>query len=228
MLCLSVAAQNEPSAFISAKNLSVGAQFAHADLNSDNTELFLLINPVSAKGQATLIAPSVEYAYQDDRALGLRFSYLHACAQLDQLTLNLLNDGLQFSLPDMNAHISTYGGTLYHRNYFGLDRRNLLAAYAEVGLNLTGGRSDFGDGSAYSTSFKAGLTFSPGLIFFVMDNVAASCSVSMGGMSYRSVRCYSDGRETGHRAKFGSRFGLDLLGINFGISFYLGNLLNQV
>lgn len=227
-LCLTLAAQNEPSTFIPAKNISAGAQFAYTDLNTDNTELYLLIHPVSAKGQATLIAPFVEYAYRDDRALGLRFSYLNACAQLDHLTLDLLNDGLQLSLSDMSAHICSYGGTLYHRNYFGLDRRNLLAAFAEVGLNLTGDRSDFGDGSAYSSSFKAGLTFSPGLIFFVMDHVAASCSVSMGGVSYRSVKCYSNGVETGHRAKFGSRFGLDLLGINFGISFYLSNLLNQV
>lgn len=221
-LCLSAAAQDDPqpSAFIPGGSFSAGAQIAYAQLDSDNSEIFLLVNPVTARGSATLVAPFAEYSYRDDRSIGLRLSYLGASARLDDLTLDLLNEGLQFSVSDMSARLNSFGGALYHRNYFGIDRRNRLAAFAEFALSLSGGRSDFGSDGEYSSSFKAGLSFSPGLMFFIMNNVAASCSVSMGGLSYNSVKCYSDGTGTGHRSKFGSRFGLDLLGINFGVSFH--------
>lgn len=208
-------------AFIPAHSKAAGAQFAHVSFDSRDSELLLLLNPMTASGSASVVAPFVEYAYSDDKSFGLRVNWFSANALLDDLTLDLLNEGLQFSVDNIEGGMRTLGGSVFHRKYFGLDDKNRLAAFTEVALTLSRGRSSFGFADTFTNTLKANIAFSPGLMFFVMNNVSASCSLSMANVSFNSVKCFSDGEMVGEREKFGSHFGLDVMGINFGISFYL-------
>lgn len=189
---------------------SMGLQFAVANFNSENSELLLLLNPIDASGRATLVAPFAEYSYRDNRSIGARLSFFSGNAVINELGLDMLNDGLSFDLSDIKLGMSSFGISIFHRNYLGLDERGRAGLFAEFALGYTGGTT--GD----SKSTKLELNFSPGFVFFLMDNVSVSCSLSMAGLNYTSVKT-SDG---GSRSKFGVRAGVDLLGLNFGVSFH--------
>ncbi|MCQ2176919.1 MAG: hypothetical protein MJY41_03145 [Bacteroidales bacterium] len=214
------AGAQERTAFIHKGSIEIGAQVAHTSLESDNSDILLLLNPLTIGSKATLIAPFAQIAYRDNKAIGARLSIFDAFLEMDNLTLDLLNDDMQFDLEAVTAAMSTFGGSVFHRSYYGLDSKNRLAAFTEFSLSLTGGQSDFGKNGDFSKSLKAKLSFSPGLIFFVMNNVAASFSLSMANISYNSIRCYSDGAENGKRARFGSKLGPDITGVNFGVSVF--------
>lgn len=203
VLPLTVSAQQK-EIFMPAGTFSVGIQAAYAGLNSDNSDILLLLDQVNAKGSAFYAAPQAEFSYRDNRTLGVRMNYCSASLSADQI----------------GAGMRRIGGAVFHRNYFALDRKNRLAAFAEFSASLTGGRTQFGNENEYSSSLRARLSFSPGLTYFVMNNVSVSLSIGLAGLSYNSVKCYSDGVETGYRHKFGADFGLDLLGSGFGISFW--------
>lgn len=218
-LSIHAMAQQMP-AFIQKGNLSIGAQIAHTRLESDNSDILLLLNPLTVSGKATLLSPSVQFAYRDNRAVGLRLSFFDTQLELDNLTIDLLNDDMQFEIDSFTAAMSTFGGSVYHRSFYGLDSKNRLAAFTEFALAFTGGQSDYGQDGSYSKSFKSKLSFSPGILFFVMNNVAASFSLSMASISYNSVKCLSGGEVTGQRSKFGTKLGPELTGINFGVSVF--------
>lgn len=204
-------------------DFSLGAQFAHFKLNSDNSELMLLINPVSAQGRISQIAPFFEYAYKDDCSFGGRLNYIAGDAILDSITLDLLSEGLSFDISDLNTHMRSFGASIFHRNYFALDSRSRIAVIAEESLSYVNGRTDYdyaSPGQNYSASRKLNFAFSPGIIFYVMNDVSAFVTVSMANVSYNTVRCYTGGTQSGDRTKFAARFGVDLTGIGFGVAFH--------
>lgn len=200
---IAVSAQ-EKEVFIPKGSVSAGIQAAYASLNSNNSDFMLLLNEINAAGHAFYAAPGVEFSYRDNRAVGLRLNYVSGNLAMD----------------NADAAVRSVGGAVFHRNYFALDRKNRLAAFVEFSASLTGRRADFVKTGENTSSLKAGLTFSPGLMYFVMNNVSISFSIGMAGLSYNSAKCYSGGVETGHSHRFGADFGLDLLGSGFGISFY--------
>ena len=216
---IAAAAQELPS-FIRKGSISIGAQLAHTSIDSDNSDILMLLNPLSVNGKATLFAPVAQISYKDNKALGIRACFFDVNLDLENLTIDLLNDDMQFDLESLTAAMSTFGGSVFHRSYYNLDAKNRLAAYTEFALSLTGGQSDMGINGEFTKSLKAKVSFSPGIIFFVMNNVATSFSLSMANISYNSVKCYSDGKESGQRSKFGSKLGPDITGVNFGISVY--------
>lgn len=210
--------------FLPERDFSFGAQVATAGISSSNSEFLLLLNPVEADARATLIAPFVEYAYRDNRTIGARVQFLSGDLAIGRLTLDLLNEGLSFDVSDVDTHMSSIGASLFHRNYFGLDAKGRVGLLTEFAFTYSSGRTDFDRSrpmTDYSSSSKLGLSFSPGFIFFVMNNVSLSCSLSMLGVNYNTARCFSDGSLSGSRRKFGTRLGPDVAGINFGISLHL-------
>lgn len=209
--------------FVPKGDLSAGTQLAFINFNSDNSEYFMLLNPLSAEAKFKLFAPFFEYAYADNGSIGFRLDYSIITAAVDNLTLDLLNEGLSFDVSDLNANTRSAGASIYHRNYFGVDRKNRFGFFCEESLGYKSGRMEFYTGDSadnYTKSSRFSLSFSPGFTFFVMNNISVSCSVGMAGVSYNKVTCFKGGSPTGDRQKFAVRFGPDLLGANFGIAFH--------
>lgn len=226
MIALSVlltAASAQAQTMVPKGDFSVGAQFAHFKLDSDNSELMLLVNPVSAQGKISQFSPFFEYAYKDDCTFGAKIQYFSGSAVLDNITIDLLSEGLTFDLSDLNTHMKRFGASVFHRNYFALDPRSRVGIIAEESLSFSEGRTEYDKsqpGLNYSTSNKINFAFSPGLVFYVMNNVSAMLTLSMANVSYNTVKCYTDGSQSGGRSKFAARFGVDLTGINFGVAFH--------
>ncbi|MCQ2186888.1 MAG: hypothetical protein MJY73_00905 [Bacteroidales bacterium] len=220
---LVLAATANAQVMVPKGDFSVGAQFAHLKLDSDNSEIMLLVNPVSAQGKISQFSPFFEYAYKDDCTFGARIQYFSGSAVLDNITLDLLSEGLSFDLSDLNTHMKRFGASVFHRNYFALDPRSRVGIIAEESLSFSEGRTEYDKtkpGMNYSTSNKLNFAFSPGMVFYVMNNVSVMLTISMANMSYNSVKCFTDGSQSGGRSKFAARFGVDLTGINFGVAFH--------
>ena len=223
LLCPLYASAQERTVFIPKGNFSAGVQFGTLDLNSDNSGILLVVNPITAKGRVSMIAPFVEYAYKNDRGAGARISYTSGNASVDNITIDLLNEGMAFDFTDVSAGITMLGATIFHRNYFALDPRSRVAVVAEVALSGSRGHSEFNTGGQAMTRadyLNAKLSFSPGLSFFVMNNISITGTVSMANLSYNRVECFNNNEQTGSRNKFGANVGLDLLGAWFGVAFH--------
>lgn len=220
-LQLSAAAQG---VFVEKGNCQVGLSAAYLSADSDNSEFFLLINPANARASATLISPSFEYAYSRNKGFGLRMQSLRGNVAVDDLTLDLLNDGLSFTLDDASLNVRSLGASIFRRAYYRLDEKGRLGAFTEIALGYSSGTTRAAMGSpadSYARNMGIKLSFSPGLMFFVMNQVSAAVSVSIANVSYNKVDSYKDGQLIGSRDKFGARCGVDLLGLNFGVTLHL-------
>ena len=223
LLCPLLAQAQERPAFIAKGNLSAGIQFGTLDLNSDNSSILLVLNPISAKGRVSMIAPFAEYAYKADRGAGARISYTSGNAAVDNITIDLLNEGLAFDLNAVSAGITMLDAAVYHRNYYALDPKSRVAVITEFALSGGRGHSEFNTGGEAMTRadyLSAKLSFSPGLSFFIMNNISISGIVSMANISYNRVECFNNNERTGSRDKFGAKVGIDLLGVWFGAAFH--------
>ena len=213
----------ERGVFLPKGDISAGAQFAYLSLDSDNTNILMVIRPVSAGGSVLTLSPFAEYAYHDNRTVGARVGYTNGSAGVDNVTLDLLNEGLSFDIKDLDGRLRAWDIALFHRFYYGLDARNRLAVFLETALSFTSGRTDFSSGGAglnQADSFKLKASFSPGLTFFIMNNVAVSGSMSLGNVSYNYAASYENGEKTGTHQNVTGKAGLDIFGIWFGVSFH--------
>ena len=215
--------EGERPVFIPKGNYSAGAQLASLNFDSDNSDYMLLLNPINAKARITTIAPFVEYGYAPDQTAGVRLAYTYGNAVVDKVTVDLLNDGMQYDFTDVDTEMTTLGAVLYHRTYYGIDRKRRLGLILEESLTLTKGKTDFSSensGVTKSNSFKVKAAFSPGMTFFVLNNVSIMCTISIANVNYTKVACYEEGERIGDRQKFAARVGLDILGLWFGTAYH--------
>lgn len=226
IFALLLAASTEAAArplFLPKGDVAAGAQIAFISFNSDNSELFLLMDGMTANAGFKKFSPFFEFAYADDRSIGLRIDYSILNAAVDNLTLDLLNDGLSFDVSDVSARTRTAGASIFHRNYFAVDSRSRFGFFLEESLSYGSSRMQVdtgGDKDAYTSSAKVKLAFAPGFEFYVRNNISMGAWISMGGATYNHVKCIEGGNVTGTRQKFSARFGPDLLGAGFGVSFH--------
>ena len=217
------ASAQERNVFLRKGDRSFGAQFATLDLDSDNIEYMLVFNPITAKGRISTLAPFIEYAYRNDRTAGVRIGYTSGNAAVDNITLDLLNEGMVFDMSGVNAGLKTLDAAVFHRNYFALDRSSRVALVTEVALSASRGSTEFTSedaGLTRANSFNTKLSFSPGVVFFIMNNISVTGTVSMAHIAYNRVDCYSGNEQTGSRTKFGTKIGLDLLGLRLETAFH--------
>lgn len=209
--------------FVPRGDVAAGAQVAFISFSSDNSELFLLLDGMDASAGFKKFSPFFEVAYADDRSIGFRIDYSILNAAVDELTLDLLNDGLNFDVSDISAKTRSAGASIFHRNYFGLDSRSRFGFFLEESLGYSSSRLQVAAGEAsdaYTSSSRIKLSFAPGFEFYVRNNISVGAWISMGGATYSHVKCIDGGSVTGTRQKFSARFGPDLLGAGFGVSFH--------
>ncbi len=213
----------ERSVFLPKGDVSVGAQFVYLNVDSDNTNILMIARPVTAGFKVFSVSPFAQYTYHDNRTVGARVGYIHGGAAVDNITMDLLNEGLSFDVKDLDGNLRAFDAAVFHRFFFGLDARNRLGVFLETALSLTMGRTDFSSGDAglsKAESFKLKASFSPGLMFFVMNNVSISGSLSLANVSYNYAASYENNEKVGTHRKITGKAGLDILGIWFGASFH--------
>lgn len=201
-----------------------GLQFAHVNMNSENSEYLLLANGLDAKASFSNIAPMLAYAISNNHVLGARMAFSSAGGTLDATTFSLLNDGLEFDLSNVSASMRQRSVSVFYRTYIGLEEKGRLGLFYEYAASYGYSKTAFSlDGSSddWSGSSKAKLSFSPGIVFFPSGNISTQISVSLADVTWNSTSYVKDGDVIGTKNNFRSQLNLDLLGISFGLVIHI-------
>jgi len=201
------------------KEMSVGASILYANLGSNNSEYLLMVNNLGADGSFFRIAPKFEYAYNDNASIGLRLGYTNGRADINSADVNLLTESLNFKISDASANMMAGTAAIYHRNYFGLEKTGTVGLFAEFQLGYTYARTNFGSNS-YNSSNQLKLSFSPGVILFIVPCVSIEGAISLADISYMSAMSFKDGKAEGNASKIRAAVSFNILNCLFGINYH--------
>lgn len=202
-----------------------GIQMSYASISSNNSEFLMLLKDLDASGDFLRIAPYISYSYRCNKTIGLKFSYSNASASINAGDLELLSDDLNFTLDNIRGRLTSYGVGMFHRSYIGLDRRGRIGLFSDIMLSYQHSRMKFAYNDqtqdSYSLQNQLKLSFHPGVIIFLMNNVSLNVSFSVGSVSYNNVRYFQDGHSIGSRDHSQAKFKLDILDISYGVTIHL-------
>ncbi|MBQ9138024.1 MAG: hypothetical protein IJX65_05255 [Alistipes sp.] len=209
----------------------MGLTVSYGTLESEDSDLGLVIDDINLRGSMFTIKPHYGYFYRDNQAIGVRLGYTYGNGSLDNLGLNLGEaNGVTLSVGGMGYSNRAYSVALYHRSYMSLDKKGRFGLFAEWELSGQMSRSQFdfqSEGatkSNISNNYRLALNFAPGLAVYIFPNVCAGVSFGLGGLQYTHVRQQDgEGNFTGERDFSKLRFGLNLAQINIGVNVHLWN-----
>jgi len=197
----------------------VGMTVAYYNLSADNSEFMLLLNDTGIDANLFRIAPIASYAYATNQAVGARFQYTNARCNIDAATLDLLGN-FSVDLKDVRAKYMSYGGYVYNRSYVGLDSRGRVGIFVDIALGYSRSKTTVSS-TEYTLNRKLGVSFSPGVAYFPMNNVSVFAALSLADVSYNWSSGYSSGTVTGTKNSFAAKAGLNLMNLNFGLAVHL-------
>ena len=227
------------SVFIPAGTVGAGASFSYNNYSFGNgmndtgyQMLFSLIQNFQGNLMSFGIAPQVSYFIRDNLAVGARFDYDRSSLGLGNLDLSL-SDALSLTVGNFNYLKQSYTGAVTLRNYIPFGQSKRFAMFTE--LRLTGG---YGQSESYKAGFDEVLeepyktgTYQdiyqfevgvvPGISAFVTNEVALEVSVGLLGFNYQKVEQVTNRVERSEMERNGVNFKINLLAINFGLSFYI-------
>ena len=207
----------------------LGISASYGTLDVSDTDLMLLFDNIDFGLRRATVMPYVAYSYRDNQAVGIRFGYEYLQGDLGNLELNLGSAAdISFGIGDIGLKNESYAWSIFHRYFFGLDRRGIVGAILESELLFKTGTSSFyigaGDERKYSMSknFAAKLNLNPGLAVYVFPQVCVTVTVGIGSLYYNNIRQYDAvGVETGRRDHSALKFKLNIANIQIGVVAHL-------
>ena len=172
------------------------------------------------------IAPAVSYFVADNTSVGLRFDYSKSVLGLGSASL-ALGDLMSLDINDVNYLKQSYSGSLTMRHYMSIADSRRFAIFVEgrgtLGYAQSMNYQREGDDKygTYQDIYKASLSLVPGVVCFMMDNAAFEVSVGVLGFDTQKVKQVTNQVEYSEMKSSGANFKINLLSVNFGMSFYI-------
>ena len=215
--------------FVFKGETMMGLTASYGTIDTEDTNIGLLLDELNIEGNIVSIKPFVGYFYRDNNCIGVRFGYSQTNGSLNNAAINLgEQSGISVGISDIHYHDNSYALGLFHRTYVPLDRKGRFSVFAAWELSGSMGKSQFSFGAAeqkdwsVSKTYKANLSFSPGLAVYIFPNVCASVSLGLGGLKYNHIRQEDgEGNFTGSRDFSKLQFRLNLADINIGVNVHL-------
>lgn len=213
-----------PYRYIAQEKWICGVDFSYNHFDSDDANIALLIENLSFDGSLLGVHPYVGYFYKNNNCIGLKLGYSAIIANLNSVDINL-GDDAGIALDNISIKNQTYSVSLFHRIYCGLSQAGVVAFYNDTDLMLRYGIQHFISPNeennmvdSKTVSREVALNLSPGISFFVVENINAYVSMSIASLSYKEQKQYIDSLETGYRYSGGLKFKFDILSLKIGIS----------
>ncbi len=209
--------------FIPKGQWAFGLTAAYGEYDADDVELLDILTDLDFKVKVYSLAPAVSYFVRNNQSLGVRFNYQRAEADLARMAFDF-DDDINFDVRDVSYYSTSYGLSVFYRNYIGLSHMKRFGLFNEVELSFTSGSSRFKrlyDGEMRDTrtvSTGAALNFSPGLCMYIMDFVSFNVSFGVFGFHLSKDRQKTNDVEEGSRFSSGANFKFNLFNIKFGVS----------
>lgn len=205
--------------FMEKNSLALGIQGTYFNMNSNDSQAFQLLTGISGKVSFMRIAPAFSWCYHRNQMLGIRFAYTWAELQLQNASVVLPMDGLDLNISNAGGTLNSFGGAIFHRSYFGIDRRGICAIFAEVAATYSNMRIAAAPNNNDLRSIA--LVFSPGFEVFVMNRLSLNFSLGLAKIGYNFARNYENGVLSGKSDTFVANVKPSLTDINFGLTYYL-------
>lgn len=211
------------SPFISKGTWSVGGTAKYSQHTNKDHSL-LVISNIDSEGFSLAARPRLMYAFKDNMAVGLKFSY-------NRSMLDLASADLAVAQIEMNAadcyqiqhKFSAYG---VFRAYIPLGDSKRVAMFADLQLGGSykqgtafnaGGDYVYG---YYNQSYSIELGVDPGLIVFLTERLAVEMNVGIFGVDYSWTDQVRNQVYHGHSQSASAGFMINLLSLGVGISYY--------
>ena len=216
--------------FVYKGEFMLGLTASYGKLGFDNSDILLLLNGVDLGLRSTTLRPFFGYAYNDNRSVGLRFGYSFIDGNLSNIDVNLglIAEGMEnMNVSNLGLRNESFSYSLFHRNYFGLDRRGIVGVIFETEMLIKDGTTKFTSGSeelsaTFSRNFAAQLNVNPGVGIYVFPQVCVTATVGIGGLKYNNIRQYNDaGEVAGRRDHSGLDFKVNIANIQIGVVAHL-------
>lgn len=205
--------------FMEKNSIGLGIQGTYFNMSSSDSQVFQLLTGISGKVSFMRIAPVFSWCYHRNQMLGIRFSYTWAEMHLQQASVSIPMEGLDLSISDAGGVLNHFGGALFHRSYFGIDRKGICAIYADVALSYSNARIAAAPNNNDLRSIA--LVFSPGFEVFVMNRLSLHLELGLAKIGYNFARNYENGVLSGKSDTFKANIKPSLTDINFGLTYYL-------
>ena len=218
--------------FVYKGEVMLGLTASYGRVDSDNSDIMLLLNGIDVGLRSTTIRPFFAYAYTDNRAVGFRMGYELINGSLSNIdvSLGLIAEGMEnMSIGDIGLRNESYSWSLFHRHYLGLDRRGIVGVILETELLVKNGTTQFLSGgedvsASLSRNFAAQLNVNPGIGIYVFPQVCVTATVGIGGLKYNNIRQYDDaGAIVGRRDHSSLDFKVNITNIQIGVVAHLWN-----
>lgn len=215
----------ESTVFIPKGLWLAGVSFSYTQSNQDRYQFFVF-EDINADTYSFKVTPMLAYAFKNDMAAGLKFSYTRALAKLANTDL-VLDSESDMNIDHIYSLSHNYYATALFRNYFSLGTSRRFGFFNEVQLELGGGQSKLTKGvgnnltGTYETNFSLDIGLVPGLIMFLSNWSAIEVNVGVLGFSYRNTWSQTDRIYHARRHSSSANFRINLLSITFGTTFYL-------
>lgn len=200
-----------------------GLSVMYADFNSSDSDYMLLLQGVNARASMLKLAPEAAYTFRNNHSVGIKFNYIKVAGMLDSATADLLGN-LSLSLNEVSAVSTSMGGSVFQRTYVGIDKQGRFGLFWDYILGYARTNTQFATGESSSASTvkeKVHLAFSPGVIYFPMNNVSIHANISIADLSYAKTTAYQSNGPVGTHAGWKAQVGLNLLNLSFGLTIHL-------
>ena len=199
-----------------------GLSVMYADISTSNSDFMMLLQGVDLGASLFRLSMEGAYTYLPNHAVGARFTYSKINGVLDTATADLLGN-LSLSVSNLHAASTSMSGAVFERTYVGLDSHGRVGIFWDYLLGYTWSKTQFyadAQASPYSLNKKIHLAFSPGIVYFPMNNLSVQFSVSIADLSYNNVSVYDKGVCVGSRHAWKAQASLNVLNLNFGVSIH--------
>lgn len=215
----------ESNVFVPKGQWITGLSFSYTQSNQKDYQ-FLIFEGISADTYTFKVSPMLAYAFANDMAAGLKFSYTRTLAKLANTDL-VLDSETDMNIDHIYSLAHNYYATAIFRNYFSLGNSRRFGFFNEIHLELGGGQSKLTRGlgedlsGAYETNFSLDVGIVPGLMVFLSNWSAIEVNVGVLGFSYRTTHTVNDRIYHSRRHSKSANFRINLFSITFGTTFYI-------
>lgn len=199
-----------------------GIAVMYADFTTSDSEFMMLLQGLNADASFLRLAPQAMYTFANNHAVGVRFQYTNINGNIDSATADLLGN-FSMSFGNIDAKSRAFSTSVFQRTYWGLDKRGRVGLFWDYVLGYTRKNVTFNSGvndAPYTITHNVHLGFSPGLVYYPMNNVSVYASISLADLSYNYVEAYENNIVTGTRHAWKAQARINVLDLNFGLAIH--------
>lgn len=212
--------------FVAKGDVAAGLAVSFANYETEDSQLFSLIEDFSGSVSAFSIKPFVAYFYNHNSCVGVKFANAKIDADLSSLYVDIDED-LNMELGRTGFSYMSNSISLIHRSYVGLDRGHRFGLFNETSLGYTWGDMNYlrnlatGPAETKTQIQELRLGLNPGLSVFVMDKFTVEASVGIAGLKMSRKRQTTNGERSGWRETLGMDYKFNIFNIQIGLVAYL-------